>query len=240
MPITVEIGIASATEAAKLAINKVFDYFEYVDAKFSTYKDTSEISLINNGKIGAEEYSQDMKTVFRLSQETNNETDGYFSIVSSDGKYDPSGLVKGWSIHNASKLLEKEKLGPFFIDAGGDIQAAGKYWKVGIRNPFRTDEIIKVLNIKDMGVATSGTYVRGQHIHNPYSKGEPITEIVSLTVIGPNIYEADRFATAAFAMGKNGIIFIENLEGFEGYMIDKNGKATMTSGFETYVAKPTA
>jgi len=64
---------------------------------------------------------------------------------------------------------------------------------------------------------------------------EPIKDIVSLTVIGPNIYEADRFVTAAFAMGKEGIYFIEKLDGFEGYMIDSNGLATFTSGFEKYV-----
>ncbi len=59
--------------------------------------------------------------------------------------------------------------------------------------------------------------------------------VVSLTVVGPNIYEADRFATAAFAMGEAGIMFIEKLPGFEGYMVNDNGIATFTSGFEKYV-----
>jgi thiamine biosynthesis lipoprotein len=63
----------------------------------------------------------------------------------------------------------------------------------------------------------------------------PLQDIVSLTVIGPNVYEADRFATAAFAMGKRGIYFIEQLPGFEGYMIDAAARATFTSGFERYV-----
>jgi thiamine biosynthesis lipoprotein len=49
------------------------------------------------------------------------------------------------------------------------------------------------------------------------------------------VYEADRFATAAFAMGKRGIQFIEKLVGFEGYMIDVEARATLTSGFERYV-----
>jgi thiamine biosynthesis lipoprotein len=62
-----------------------------------------------------------------------------------------------------------------------------------------------------------------------------MTDIVGLTVIGPNIYEADRFATAAFAMGREGIMFIENLAGFEGYMIDQHGQATFTSHFTRYV-----
>src|SRR5258706_490587 len=131
------------------------------------------------------------------------------------------------------------------VDAGGDIQVFGKNnegrdWRVGIRNPFNMDEIVKVLAVSDCGVATSGTYVRGQHIYNPKDSEETIPEIVSLTVIGPNIYDADRFATAAFAMGRDGIIFIERLEGFEGYMIDKNGLATLTSGFEGYVCNDSA
>jgi len=62
-----------------------------------------------------------------------------------------------------------------------------------------------------------------------------LLDIASITIIGPNVYDADRFATAAFAMGKRGIQFIEKLAGFEGYMIDMRGIATYTSGFERYV-----
>ncbi|MGE5392382.1 MAG: FAD:protein FMN transferase, partial [Candidatus Saccharibacteria bacterium] len=128
----------------------------------------------------------------------------------------------------------------FFIEAGGDIQAQtgqGRRWRVGIRNPFNRKEIVKAVEIADQGVATSGTYIRGRHIYNPLS-GNRVDEIVSLTVIGPNIFEADRFATAAFAMGKQGIEFIESLKGLEGYQIDKNGRAKETSGFGQYVIGP--
>ena len=54
-------------------------------------------------------------------------------------------------------------------------------------------------------------------------------------MIGPDVYEADRFATAAFAMGAHGIQFIERRPGLEGYQIDRNGIATFTSGFERLV-----
>ena len=67
---------------------------------------------------------------------------------------------------------------------------------------------MKVLYPKGAGVATSGTYFQGQHIYNPHSPAQKLHEIVSLTVIGPDILEADRYATAAFAMGRKGIIFI--------------------------------
>ncbi len=236
MPITVEVPDFFDP---KNAIEKFFLYFSEVDGRFSTYKETSEITRMNKNRLQRAGYSEDMKTVLALCEETKKQTDGYFDIVTADGRYDPSGLVKGWSIYNAAQLLLKEGFKNFYIDAGGDIQTGGnnkegKRWSVGIKNPFNQKEIVKVLYIKDEGVATSGTYIRGQHIYNPKKRSESITEIVSLTVVGQNIYEADRFATAAFAMGKPGIAFIEKLKGFEGYMIDKEGIATMTSGIEKY------
>jgi thiamine biosynthesis lipoprotein len=54
-------------------------------------------------------------------------------------------------------------------------------------------------------------------------------------VIHQDILEADRFATAAFAMGEQGIHFIASLEGFEAYVIDKEGQAQYTPGFEKFV-----
>jgi thiamine biosynthesis lipoprotein len=110
----------------------------------------------------------------------------------------------------------------------------GGEWSVGIRNPFNIHEVVKVVYPRGRGIATSGSYIRGDHIYNPHKPEEKIKEIVSITVIGPDVLEADRFATAAFAMGKDGIGFIERLEGFEGYAIDAHGIATMTSGFEAY------
>lgn len=235
MPISAEIADKTVNDDV---FEKVFDYFKYVDEKFSPFKITSEIAKINSGKIKEAEWSSDMKEVFELSEKTRKETDGFFNVKANDGKYNLSGLVKGWAIYNAGKIISNLGFKNFYVEAGGDIQVSGKNrqghsWTIGIKNPFKTEEIIKVIYLKDgQGIATSGTYLRGQHIYNPKERGKKITDIVSLTVIGPNIYEADRFATAAFAMGKNGINFIEKLDGFEGYMIDKNKIATMTTGME--------
>jgi thiamine biosynthesis lipoprotein len=279
MPITVEVvddarekksGKAAAKKAnadIQKAITDVFAYFDFVDKKFSTYKDTSEITAFNKGLIAEGDFSPEMKEIFKLAEQTKRETKGFFNIIQPPGKnktsihaqpagfYDPSGIVKGWAIWNAAKMLTAKKFKNFYVEAGGDIQvsginAAGKPWSVGIQNPFAKNQIIKkVWLAKNEGMATSGTYVRGQHIYNPFKAG-PISDIVSLTVIGPNIYEADRFATAAFAMSQSddgdegqtpsieGINFIENIDGFEGYVIDKNGMATMTNGFEKYTVEP--
>lgn len=237
MPVTVEVVDPPATEEL---LDEVFSYFEYVDDKFSTYKDDSEISLINRHQLGPERWSPDMRTIFALAEQTRQETDGYFDIRRNGG-YDPSGIVKGWAIYNAAELVRKKGFENLYVEAGGDIQAVGKNsrgqnWRVGIRNPFNLREIVQVLSVSNCGVATSGTYVRGPHVYNPKVEGSLNTPILSLTVIGPDIYEADRFATAAFAMGREGILFIESLEGFEGYMIDRYGEATFTGGLKRYVS----
>ena len=235
MPITVEI----VDESTNKDFDLVFDYFDYVDKKFSTYKPNSEISKINRREILEKDFSADMKEVFKLSEETKKLSRGYFNIQNPEGYIDPSGLVKGWAIQKASNILTEKGFKNFYVEAGGDIQVQGnnadnKPWNVGIKNPFNQKEIVKVVYLHNQGMATSGTYIRGQHIYNPFKANELLNNIVSLTVIGPNVYEADRFATAAFAMGKEGINFIESLKGFEGYMINKEGLATMTSGFDKY------
>lgn len=236
MPVTVNIA---ETEAKSEDLEKVFSYFIEVDNRFSTYKDSSEISQINRQEITENNYSNEMKEIFSLAEKTKQQTNGYFDIKMPDGSLDPSGIVKGWAIQKAAELIKQLGYKNFYVDAGGDIQSEGRNnegqpWSVGIRHPFDLKKIAKVIYPQGAGVATSGNYLRGDHIYNPNNYGQQINEVVSLTVIGPNILEADRFATAAFAMGKNGVEFIENLSGFESYSIDNKGIATMTSGFKNY------
>jgi thiamine biosynthesis lipoprotein len=239
MGMTVRIEIADP-EVDPEIFAEIFGYFEAVDKRFSTFKTDSEISKINRAEIEKKDWSPEMQEVFKLAEKTKKEADGYFDIRKQDGQYDPSGIVKGWAIWQAAGILKKEGYRNFYIDIGGDIEACGKNqenqpWTIGIRNPLKPAEIIKKIAVENKGVATSGTYVHKNHIYNPQKPNEKIKDIISLTVIGPNIYEADRFATATFAMGLEGIYFLEKLAGFEGYLIDPKGLATFTSGFEGYV-----
>ncbi|HUD81104.1 MAG TPA: FAD:protein FMN transferase [Patescibacteria group bacterium] len=234
MPITVEI----VDDSRARVIDDVFNYFVNVDKKFSTYKPASEITKINHG-LPADQWSKEMRQVMDLCEQTKKLSNGYFDIV-HNGKIDPSGLVKGWAINNAAKLLLDKGVADFYIEAGGDIQVHGTnadkaQWVIGIRSPFNLKEIIKVITLNGKGIATSGTYIRGQHIYNPHNRSSRVDGVKSLSVIGSNVYEADRYATAAFAMGKNGIAFIESVAGLEGYMVDSNKIATYTSGFNRYV-----
>jgi thiamine biosynthesis lipoprotein len=90
-----------------------------------------------------------------------------------------------------------------------------------------------VLLVTDLAVATSGTYEKGTHIYDPHT-GAPATELLSMTIVGPSIVEADVYATAAFAMGLAGLDFIERRAGYEAYAIDPELRGHWTTGFNAY------
>lgn len=235
MPIEIEVvgtDVVSVIDAA-------FSYFAEVEERFSFFKESSETSKINRGELKIQNASLEMQEIFALAEKTKNETMGYFNIQRPDGSLNPSGIVKGWAIRNAAKRIQDAGYENYMVNAGGDIAVGGKNtegkeWSVGIRNPFTIQEIVKVVYPHGKGVATSGSYIRGAHIYDPHVPETNLEEVVSITVIGPDVLEADRFATAAFAMGREGINFLEQLPGFEGYAIDVKGIATMTSGFGVF------
>jgi len=235
MPVTVKVIDKNVTQED---INEVFSYFHYIDNKFSTYKANSEISQINRGEIREKDFSSDMQKILSLCEQTKKETNGFFD-KNNNGFLDPSGIVKGYAINEGANMLRNKGFKNIYVEIAGDIQVFGKNergedWKIGIQNPFDKNEIVKVVNLSDKGIATSGTYIRGDHIYSPNDKNKK-TDIVSVTIIGPNVYEADRFATAVFAMGEAGIKFIVSFKGFEGYVINSDKRAIYTPGFKRYV-----
>lgn len=236
MPITVKIVDASAHAEA---FDEVYSFFQYVDETFSPFKPTSEVSRVNRGELSLEATCDDMHTVLELAEQTKAESSGYFDVW-HNGTFNPSGIVKGWAIDEAASLLYRNGFRDFYVGAGGDAQVYGKNangeaWMLGICNPFDLTQVVKRVRLDERGIATSGTYMRGKHIYNPLQADDPLEEVVSLTVIGIDVLEADRLATAAFAMGRTGIYFLESLPDVEGYMIDREGQATMTTHFRDYV-----
>ncbi len=219
-------------------LDQVFDYFDHVDLVFSPFKMGSEVSRFGRGEIRRPEVSPELDEVLALAEKTKVESGGYFDVW-HNGRFDPSGIVKGWAINLAAEMLRKKGFKNFYIEAGGDIEVAGKNdrgqdWQIGVRHPFEKDNLAEVVHLSNAGIATSGTYLLGQHIYNPKKPGST-TDLLSLTVVGPNVYEADRFATAAFAMGRAGLRFIDSI-GLAGLAIYNDQKTEMTGGFRKCLA----
>jgi FAD:protein FMN transferase len=240
MPITVSIPPSGGLEAPAEAFEAIFSYFREVDRRFSPFKRESEVCLISRGELAISDASPQMLEVLRLCDETARQTGGYFNAWYA-GTFDPSGVVKGWAIHEASRMLDELGFRDHCIDAGGDIEvrglnAEGGPWEIGIRNPFDPKTIIKVLRLSDRGIATSGTYIRGDHIYEPKT-GRPVTEgYASLTLVGPDVCEADRLSTPSFAMGEEGMGFLAMTPGIDAYAVGRDGMALFTPGLARYMS----
>ncbi len=78
-----------------------------------------------------------------------------------------------------------------------------KPWSIGVVNPDDRSEIVKVYEITDGAIATSGTYERGAHIHDPLN-GLIAIGAKSATVVGAEGWLCDAMATAVMVAGQDG------------------------------------
>ena len=233
MPVTIQVADAVATTAA---VDEAFEEFRRLDEVFSPFKPTSAVSRINRGELAPLDAGALVQQAIHLCEMYGAATDGFFSAWIG-GEFNPSGLVKGWAIDRACSILEQRGCSNFFVDAGGDVQTRGTNegapWRVGIRHPVLRDKVVRVVLASDLAVATSGTYEKGRHITDPHT-GRAAEAFVSLTVVGPDIVEADVIATAAFAKGEGAFELIGRFPGLEAFAIRTDNTATWTAGFDAY------
>jgi thiamine biosynthesis lipoprotein len=220
------------------ALGEVFAHLRDVEARFSTYRDGSEVSRLARGELSEADCSADVRHVLALCENLRLTSDGYFDIrrAGRDGGLDPSGLVKGWAIEEAAAILDRAGGRNFSINAGGDIIARGepepgRPWRVGIRHPELGDRLAAVLEVRDLAVATSGAYERGDHIRDPHT-GRPPCGLCSVTVVGPSLTYADAYATTGFAMGPDGLTWVARHPGYGAYGITDDGHVQFTPDVE--------
>jgi thiamine biosynthesis lipoprotein len=90
--------------------------------------------------------------------------------------------------------------------------------------------VLTVVTGRDFAVATSGVAERGPHIVNPLT-GVPALELASATITGPSLTRVDAYATAAFAMGPDALLWIEGVCGHEALLVGDRGVVTSTAAF---------
>jgi thiamine biosynthesis lipoprotein len=227
-------------------LDQFFDQLRDVDARFSTYREDSEVSRLARGEIGEADASPDLRHVLAACDHLALVTEGSFDARRHrpDGHPDPSGFVKGWAIEEAAWLLDSAGARNYWINAGGDIvargaSAPGRPWRVGIRHPDRGDRVAAVVAVSDRAVATSGDYERGDHIRDPRSGGGPVAGLRSVTVVGPALAFTDAYATALFVMGLDGLRWLGGHPDYAAYAISSDGRAVWTQGMERYLVSET-
>jgi len=219
----------SQVPAVAAAVEAAVAWLHEVDARFSVYREDSEIRRLDRGELALDDCHPDVRHVLRSCEDLRIASGGAFDAGRHrpDRGLDPSGFVKGWAVDEAADLLAAAGARSFSINAGGDVlvrgePSPGRAWRVGIRHPEDPASVAAVLEIRGGAVATSGLYERGAHIRDPRSAAVP-DELVSVTVMGPRLGPADAYATAAFAMGSSGPAWVAARPGFGVLAIDRAG-----------------
>ena len=160
---------------------------------------------------------------------------------------DFGGIAKGWAAHQAMQRLDAE--GPVLIDAGGDIAISGPRtdgnpWQIGVANPFEQGQEIETLFVHRGGVATSGKDRRRwtrngilqHHIIDPLTGQPAETDLLTVTVVGPEVMEAEAAAKAAFILGSRaGLEWIEAHPAFAALFIFEDGQILYSQKIENYL-----
>ena len=90
--------------------------------------------------------------------------------------------------------------------------------------PTIPTQVAAVLGVRDLAVATSGGYERGEHLVDPRTGGNVSGELRSMTVMGPSMTLADGYATAAFVMGRAGVAWVAGFAGYGALAITADGR----------------
>lgn len=216
------------------AADAVFAWLREVDERFSPFRSGSEVSRHDRGELAPHRLSTELVEVLDLCEYYRRATGGAFDVRLPGRGLDPCAVVKGWSVQRAAELLRAAGARRFCLNAGGDVVVSGGPWRVGVRHPEHADKLCTALELTDGAVATSARYERGDHIIDGRT-GHPATELLSMTVVATTLTEADAAATAAFAMGTDGVEWAASLPGCEVFAVDAGGQVLRTSGFPVRV-----
>lgn len=242
MGMAVSIDVRDA-DTPVAAIDDVVAWLHHVDATFSTYEDDSPISAIGRGELDLDDVDDEILEVLRLCETLRRDSGGAFdafAVPAPNGtRFDPSGVVKGWSIEKAAEILEQHGCHDFCINAGGDIAVRGnptdgEPWAVGIRHPLDDHAVALVIDAsRRLAIATSATYERGAHIIDPHT-GLATTDLASVTIVGPDLTLADAYATIVFVMGLDGLGWLDRHPDYEAFVITHDDMTHWTPGLDRY------
>ena len=242
LPVSVHVrGPGAHGSEVEAAVEGLFHALRADDALFSTWKADSEVSRIRRGELLLADADPRVRHVAALCEEAARRTSGSFDawLPGADGVrvFDPTGLVKGWAVEEATRGLVTRlaELGghDVLVSAGGDVlvhceRTDTPDWRVAIEDPRDRSKTLLTVPLRRGAVATSGTAARGEHILDP-ATGSPPAGLLSATVIGPELTWADVYATAAFVRGAEALSWLSGLAGHAAVVVTTDGVVRTTT-----------
>ena len=230
-------------------LKRAFEIHERTDGAFSPYLGTlTDLWDIKSEKPKVPDEA-DIKAVLKNCSPDGITFDGN-TIVKTNKQLqlDLGGIAKGRSAGNCIEFLRSKGVKNAIISFGGSIACIGESkkgsegWKIGIKNPFATNEIVGSINVSDIYVSVSGAYERFfekdgkryHHILDPKTGYPAQTDIESVAVISEDAVISDALSTALFVMGKEKALefYKSNVYSFEAILMLKDGRVIVTDGIK--------
>ncbi len=218
---------------AKSLIHEACRRLHEADRVFSTWQHQSPLSRYRRGELQLNEAPAEVAEVLELCWYAKSLSGGFFDPWAMPGGVDPTGLVKGWAVGQATAVLANGGVEAALVNGAGDIAAygppeTGRVWRVGIRHPWRSEALACIVPVQGArAIATSGCYERGMHLIDPRS-GRPSADVASATVCGPNLALCDALATGLAVGADEGLSAITALCDYEGYIVRRDGSESWT------------
>ncbi|TDP06518.1 FAD:protein FMN transferase [Halanaerobium congolense] len=179
-----------------------------------------------------------------------NLDDNYAKIIKAGVKLDLGGIAKGYAAEEVKKIVEKNGVEHAFVNLGGNVlvigdKVDGSSWKIGIQDPRAgRGDVMAIIDAVDLTIVTSGNYERYfeengklyHHIIDPKTGYPAENNLLSVSIISHNSFDADALSTAVYVMGlEKGMEFIENIDDVGVMFITKELDVYLSSGLEEIV-----
>ena len=166
---------------------------------------------------------------------------------------DVGAIAKGYATEQVSRNAKENGFISGIISVGGNVRGIGskadsnEQWSVGIQNPDKESEnnILKVVNLLDMSLVTSGNYeryytVNGKRYNHIINEDTlfPSEYFASVSIICGNSGTADALSTAVFSMPfEKGLELINSLDNTEAMWVYTDGEIKYSENFEGFIKK---
>ncbi|WP_304250710.1 FAD:protein FMN transferase [Limosilactobacillus gastricus] len=208
IPFTVSLAASNEdvlNETFALIMKPIRQRLAQVEQNYSAFRADSLVCRFQNGEDQLLIENPEFQHIYAATKEAQLQTEGYFDPM-FNGKYDPTGYVKGWAIEMIFKaylrpLLVDPRIDGVCLNGGGDLQVASRSdrdftWHIGIENPQDLQNLVGAYAITNGAVASSGISKRGHHI-KVYGEAD----LLQASIIDQNLIVADVWATAGIAAG---------------------------------------
>ena len=221
------VSLAASAPCAE-QFDEVMADLRWVDEVFSTYRPDSFVCRFGRGEVALTDCPAELAEVLALAQAAQIASDGAFTVWRDS--FDPCGVVKGWAVERAARLLRAVPDLDFCLSAGGDMvcKSSGEPWQIGIEDPLDPSRMIATVPVRVGAVATSGTAHRGHHL---WSGAGGVPEgVASVTVIAPTLTWADIDATCAYALGQRAAQWLRGRPGRKALVVWADGTPELIEG----------